>query len=70
MAEKNKGGRKGKYETNVKPYFEEIKEWCRTMTEKQIAEKLGVGESTFAAYKNQHPELKVVEIWLLNLEEL
>lgn len=62
MAEKNKGGRKGKYETCVKPYFNEIKEWCRTMTEKQIAEKLGIGESTFAVYKNKYPELKEVLI--------
>ena len=52
-----KVGRKSKYETHVKPYFTEIQEWCRTMTETQIAEKLGVGASTFQYYKTEFPEL-------------
>lgn len=50
-------GRKGRYETHVKPYFSDIMEWCKTMTETQIAEKLGIGASTFQLYKQQHPEL-------------
>lgn len=55
-----KTGRKGKYETHIKPYFAEILEMCQTMTENQIAEKLGVGASTFAYYKTQFPELSEI----------
>lgn len=57
MAAKNKGGRKSKYDTHVKPRLPEIMEMCRTMTETQIAEVLGVGASTFQAYKTKFPEL-------------
>lgn len=52
-----KKGRKSKYETHVKPFFPEIMEWCRTMTEVQIAERLDIGASTFQAYKTEFPEL-------------
>lgn len=52
-----KRGRKSKYETHVKPFFPEIMKMCRTMTETQIAEKLGVGASTFQYYKTEFPEL-------------
>lgn len=52
-----KAGRKGKYETHVKPHLSEIKDWCRTMTENQIAKKLGIGASTFQFYKTEFPEL-------------
>ena len=55
MAEKR--GRKSKYETHVKPYFAQIQEWCRTMTEAQIAQGLGVGKSAFQEYKTKFPEL-------------
>ena len=55
-----KRGRKGKYETHVKPFFPEIMEMCQSMTEQQIAECLGVGYSTFIEYKNQFPELAEV----------
>lgn len=55
-----KTGRKGKYETYVKPYLDEIRSWCTTMTENQIAEKLGVGASTFQYYKGQFPELSEI----------
>lgn len=55
-----KRGRKSKYETHVKPFFPEIMEMCRTMTESQIAEQLGIGASTFAFYKNEFPELSQV----------
>lgn len=57
---KNKGGRKCKYESHVKPYFTEIMEMCKTMTEAQIAERLGVGASTFQDYKTRFPELSEV----------
>lgn len=56
----NKAGRKGKYDTHVKPYFPLIMEMCQTMTENQIAEALGVGASTFAYYKTQYPELSEI----------
>lgn len=52
-----KRGRKSKYETHVKPNFPAIMEMCRTMTETQIAEQLGVGASTFQYYKTEFPEL-------------
>lgn len=50
-------GRKGKYETHVKPYLKKIEKWCNTMTEKQIAKRLGIANSTFNEYKKQFPEL-------------
>lgn len=51
------GGRKNKYETHVKPYLSDIQKWCQTMTEKQIAKKLGVAYSSWCLYKNDHVEL-------------
>lgn len=50
-------GRPNKYETHVKPYLEEIKKWCQTMTEKQIARKLGIAYSSWCLYKNDYSEL-------------
>jgi hypothetical protein len=41
----------------VKPYLEDIKKWCQTMTEKQIAKRLGVAYSSWCLYKNDYPEL-------------
>lgn len=52
-----KTGRKVRYDSYVKPYLEQIEEWIQTMTENQIAEKLGIGASTFQYYKSIHPEL-------------
>lgn len=52
-----KRGRKGRYKTHVKPYLPQIKEWCRTMTERQIAEKLGIAYSTWNQYKVDYTEL-------------
>ena len=51
-----KRGRKCKYETHVKPYFPQIKAWLQTMTEKQIAEKLGVAYSSWNQYKLDYSE--------------
>lgn len=56
-ARKHKGGRKGKYESYVKPHLSDISVWVQTMDEEQIARRLGIGVSTWHAYKNQHPEL-------------
>ena len=50
-------GRKGKYETHVKPHLKDIPKWYETMTEGQIARKLGIAPSTFENYKLQYPEL-------------
>ena len=50
-------GRPCKYETHVKPRLEEIEQLCLTMTEKQIAETMGVGQSAWCDYKNKYPEL-------------
>lgn len=50
-------GRKNKYETHVKPYLKDIPKWYETMTEGQIAKKLGIAPSTFELYKTKYPEL-------------
>lgn len=49
--------RPNKYHSHVKPYLEDIKKWCQTMTEKQIARRLGVAYSSWCLYKNDYPEL-------------
>lgn len=58
MAERRKRGKPRKYDDYVKPYLPLISEWCRTMTEQQIAEKLGIAYSTFNQYKVDYPEVK------------
>lgn len=50
-------GRNNKYETNVKPHLAEIKIWYETLTEGQIAKKLGVSTASFENYKLKYPEL-------------
>lgn len=54
---KKKAGRKNKYDTHVKPYLENIKDWYEFMNEEQIAKKLGISFQTFWKYKNEHKEL-------------
>lgn len=51
-------GRKSKYETHIQPHLADIKEWVTECSEKQIAQKLGVGLTTFAKYKNENEELR------------
>lgn len=46
-----------KYTTQVQPYLDEIPEWYKTMTVRQIAQKLGVGKTTFYKYIEDHQEL-------------
>ena len=54
-------GRPNKYETNVKPRFDEIIEWLKIgATEKEIAENLGVNPKVFCKYKKQYNELNEV----------
>ena len=52
-------GRKGRYETHVLPYLNEIKAWYEDLDEKTIAtKKLGIAISTWEKYKQEHPELR------------
>ena len=46
------------YETLVQPYLDQIPEWYKTMTVRQIATKLGVTHTTLYDYAKKHPELK------------
>ena len=55
MAEKK--GRPDKYTTHVEPMLEKIEEMAQTMTEKQIAEALGVGLTAWKDYKKKYPAL-------------
>ena len=52
-----KRGRKNRYESYVKPHLQDIPVWIQTMTEQQIAKRLGIAESTWHDYKNKHAEL-------------
>ena len=51
-------GRKGRYETHVQPFLNDIAEWYGLINEDQIAKKLGISVATFEKYKNEHPELR------------
>ena len=50
-------GRPNKYFTHVQPRLDDIKKMCLTMTEKQMAETLGVSYSCWCDYKNKYSEL-------------
>lgn len=60
--EKKKAGRKGKYETCVKPYFDVIEKHLQDgATEKQIAtEVLQISYAAWNLYKNKYPEFKAL----------
>lgn len=52
-------GRKGKYESYVKPHFEKIEKWLNNgASEKQVAEALGISYATFNNYKRDYKELR------------
>lgn len=52
------GGRKSKYDTNVKPNLFLIECWARDgITDEQIAKKLEIAYSTFREYIKKHKEL-------------
>lgn len=51
-------GRRSRYESHVEPHLKDIKEWYQWLTERQIAERLGINPSTFQKYKNEHEELR------------
>lgn len=50
-------GRPCKYDTNVKPYLDDVKEYSTYMTEEQIARVLGVSQSAWCEYKKKYQEL-------------
>lgn len=48
---------KSKYETDVLPRLEEIKDWVRDgANDKEVMERLGIKNSAFYVYKGKHPE--------------
>lgn len=50
-------GRPSKYESHIKPHFDQIKKWAEQgATERQIAKQLGVAYSSFCLYKNKYTE--------------
>lgn len=54
-------GRKGKYETYVKPRLEEIEKWLNDgASEAQVAEALGVSYAAFNNYKRDYAELREI----------
>lgn len=55
-----KRGRKCLYNTLIKPNLPLIQEMCKSMTEQQIAEQMGVAYSTWNKYKEDFPELMEV----------
>lgn len=56
-ARRTNRGRKGKYETHVRPRFEEIAHWCEIgASDKDIQEMLGISSSSFYEYQNKHAE--------------
>lgn len=49
--------RKSKYESHVKPRFDEIIKWCkRGATDKEIIQMLGIGKSAFYDYLGKYTE--------------
>ena len=54
---KSKVGRKSKYDSDVKPRFDEIKKWCEFgATDKEIMHNLGISKDAFYKYKKNHTE--------------
>lgn len=54
-------GRKGKYETYVKPHFEKIEKWLNGgASEAQVAEALGISYASFNNYKRDYKELREI----------
>jgi hypothetical protein len=52
---------KDKYDTHVKPHLKQIEAWCRDgVSEKKIAENLGVAYSSFREYKKKYSALSAL----------
>lgn len=48
---------RSKYETHVRPKLILVEAWCRDgLTFEQVAEKLGVAQSTLHTYRDKYPE--------------
>ncbi len=57
--QKKRAGRKSKYETHVKPYFERIELMKKNgYHDEDIAKALDVNKSTFSSFKSKYPELR------------
>ncbi|MBO5909365.1 MAG: hypothetical protein J6Q67_06295, partial [Clostridia bacterium] len=53
----DKRGRKSKYETAVKPYLDNIREWKRVgATDEQICERLKIAPSSYYKYAKENAE--------------
>lgn len=50
-------GRKNKFESHVRPRFEDIKQWYQDMTEAEIVKRLGISVRAWENYKKEYPEL-------------
>lgn len=50
-------GRPNKYYSHIEPKLAEVEKLALSMTEKQIAESLGVGYTAFKDYKKKYPPL-------------
>ena len=58
VRERNKPGPKGKYETEVKPFLNDIFEWLKKgYTDCSICEQLGIHQNTWIRYREEHTEL-------------
>lgn len=56
-----KVGRRGLYETHIKPKFEQIRKLLNEgASEKQVAEALGVSYPSWSNYKRDHEELRAL----------
>lgn len=54
-------GRKGKYETYVKPRLDQIEKWLSGgAAEHQVADALGISYASFNNYKRDYPELREI----------
>lgn len=54
-------GRKGKYETYVKPRLDQIEKWLSGgAAEHQVANALGISYASFNNYKRDYPELREI----------
>lgn len=50
-------GRTNRYETHVRPHLKDIRVWIKSLSEAQIAKKLGISTSALTNYKKNYPEL-------------
>lgn len=57
MGDKKKGGRPSRYEAEVQPRLDEVRQWAKAgATNKEIAAALGITEQTFYNYQSEFLE--------------